>query len=114
MNHRRTILLLTPWNERAKILGMTSTKRFLASTAGALIVLSFGATAEAASTPKTYKNCTELNKKYAHGVGKKGAHDKIKGKVTSKSVKTFKVDDAAYKANKKMDGDNDGISCEKK
>jgi hypothetical protein len=59
---------------------------------------------------KTYKNCTELQKVYKHGVGKKGAKDKTSGKP----VTTFTVNTAVYKANTKSDRDKDGIACEKR
>ncbi|WP_353649541.1 excalibur calcium-binding domain-containing protein [Nakamurella sp. A5-74] len=68
--------------------------------------------AQALATPRVFKNCTELNKVYKHGVGRKGARDKVTGK--SKPVTTFKVDTATYNANKKSDGDKDGIACEKR
>lgn len=61
---------------------------------------------------KTFKNCTELNKKYKHGVGRKGAKDKVKG--STKRVTTFYVNTALYNANKKSDRDKDGIACEKR
>jgi hypothetical protein len=57
---------------------------------------------------KKYKNCTALNKVYAHGVGKKGAVDK------GGSVDDFTVDSATYKKNKRSDRDKDGIACEKR
>ena len=63
-----------------------------------------------AAKPRVFKNCTELRKVYKHGVGRSGAKDKVKGK--SKPVKNFKVDTATYNANKKSDGDSDGIACE--
>ena len=66
--------------------------------------------AEAAA--KKYKNCTALNKKYKHGVAKKGAKDKVRGK--SKPVTNFKVSTAVYRANKKLDRDKDGVACEKR
>ncbi|TBN57360.1 excalibur calcium-binding domain-containing protein [Glaciihabitans arcticus] len=60
----------------------------------------------------TFANCTALNKKYPHGVGKKGAKDKVSG--ASKPVKTFTVSTSVYNKNKKSDRDKDGIACEKK
>lgn len=57
-----------------------------------------------------YKNCKKLNKKYPHGVGKKGAKDKTSGKA----VKNFKKSNAVYKANRHLDRDSDGIACEKR
>lgn len=62
--------------------------------------------------PKKYKNCTALRKIYKHGVGKKGAEDKVKG--GAKPVKNFTVSTKTYKLNKKSDRDKDGIACEKR
>jgi hypothetical protein len=64
-----------------------------------------------AATPK-YKNCTAMHKKYKHGVGKKGAKDKVKG--STKPVTNFKVSNTIYKKNKGLDRDKDGIACEKR
>lgn len=61
---------------------------------------------------KTFKNCTELNKVYKHGVGKPGAKDKVKGRT--KKVTNFYKSTALYNANKKSDRDKDGIACEKR
>ena len=67
--------------------------------------------------PPVYKNCTALNKKYPHGLGKAGAHDKTKSKSGAK-VTTFKKSTKLYKLaikyNPRLDGDKDGIACEKK
>lgn len=91
---------------------MTSLPR-LATTFAAAFALGLGFAGPAdAATPKVYKNCTELNKKYPHGVGKKGARDKTS--ASSKRVTNFKVDTALYNANKKSDRDKDGIACEKR
>ena len=73
---------------------------------GALV----GAPAEAAATK--YKNCTALQKKYKHGVAKKGAKDKVKG--STKPVTTFTVNTPVYNANKALDRDKDGVACEKR
>ena len=63
-----------------------------------------------------YKNCTAFNAKYKHGVGKKGAKDRVKGK--SKPVTTFKRSTAIYKKamanNSGLDRDKDGVACEKR
>jgi len=70
--------------------------------------------ADAASS--TYKNCTALQKKYPHGVGKSGAEDKVSG--SSKPVTTFTksttIYQAAIKQNKGLDRDKDGVACEKR
>lgn len=50
----------------------------------AVLIVAFAplgaAPAQAATAPKrvpTYKNCTALNKIYPHGIGRKGARDKV-------------------------------------
>ncbi|NYE71784.1 excalibur calcium-binding domain-containing protein [Microlunatus parietis] len=78
--------------------------------------------ADAAPKPKSYKNCAALNKVYPHGVAKKGAKDKVKGK--SKPVKNFTVSSKVYsyndgkpkkyKGERDLDRDNDGVACEKR
>ena len=95
-------------------------KLLIASLAASAVVLSATAVpASAAPAPKSYKNCTELNKVYPHGVGKKGARDKTSGKP----VITFRVDNTLYSYNDggarhwgeyDLDRDNDGIACEKR
>jgi hypothetical protein len=59
---------------------------------------------------KTYKNCDAMHKDYPHGVGKKGAKDKVRGKTAP--VTNFKVSNKLFKANKKSDRDGDKIACE--
>jgi len=69
--------------------------------------------AAGAATPALYKNCTNLNKKYPHGVGKVGARDHTSGEP----VTTFKRSNTVYRLamsyNKGLDRDKDGIACEK-
>lgn len=62
----------------------------------------------------TYRTCTELQRVHRHGVGKKGAVDKVRGRVTASRVKTFLVNNALYAKNVKLDRDRDGVACEKK
>ena len=63
--------------------------------------------------PALYKNCTALNKKYPHGLGKLKARDKTSGVP----VTTFKRSTSLYNIadgyNGGLDRDNDGIACEK-
>jgi hypothetical protein len=59
-----------------------------------------------------YKNCTALNQKFPHGVGKKGATDKVP--AGAKPVTGFTVNSSIYTANAASDRDKDGIACEKK
>jgi excalibur calcium-binding domain-containing protein len=66
-----------------------------------------------AVVPAVYKNCTALNKKYAHGVGRANARDK----TSDEPVTTFKRSTRLYRIaisyNKGLDRDKDGIACEK-
>ncbi|GAB1694559.1 excalibur calcium-binding domain-containing protein [Krasilnikovia sp. M28-CT-15] len=78
---------------------------------GGSLALALPADAAAATVP-TYQNCTALNQKYKHGVGRKGARDKVRG--STKPVTTFTVNTALYNANKRMDRDKDGVACEKR
>ena len=84
---------------------------FLAATL-ALGGSSFVAVSPAeAATPK-FSNCTAMQKTYKHGVGKKGAKDKVRS--DTKPVTNFKVSNAIYTKYKGMDRDKDGIACEKR
>ncbi len=64
---------------------------------------------------RSYPNCTELNRYYAHGVGRPNADDS----TTGTKVRTFLPSSAAYALNdggagqSDLDRDNDGIACEK-
>lgn len=59
---------------------------------------------------RTLKNCTELNKVYAHGVGKPAARDRTSGVP----VTNFKRSAALYNANTQSDRDKDCVACEKR
>lgn len=74
------------------------------------------AVAKAVNSKKTYKNCTALNKKYKHGVGKSGAKDKVRGKSkpVKNSKKSTKIYNEAMKHNRDLDRDRDGVACEKR
>lgn len=101
---------------------MTSPPRRIAAAtlSAALLALStasLATTADAAPTPKSYKNCTELNQVYKHGVArtlpkldKNGKVVKKNGKVvyvkavdkvgkTTKPVTTFTTSSATYDRN---------------
>lgn len=65
-----------------------------------------------ATAARVFANCTALNKVYRHGVGRKGARDRVSG--TSRPVTNFTVNTAVYNANTKSDRDRDGVACEKR
>lgn len=72
------------------------------------------AAAKPAAKPGWTKNCTELNKKYKHGVGKKNARDKTSSKPVTNFTKSDQIYATAMKHNKSLDRDKDGIACEKR
>ena len=75
---------------------------------GIVLVLGFSILPISQASAKTFKNCTELNKKYPGGVALPGAVNKGgKTKLTPKYSKKL------YNLNKKSDRDKDGIACEK-
>jgi hypothetical protein len=66
-----------------------------------------------ARIPPLYKNCTALNKKYPHGVGRVHAHDKTSGTPVTTFLRSDRLYRLAASFNKGLDRDNDGIACEK-
>jgi hypothetical protein len=71
------------------------------------------ASAAADRIPARWKNCTIVNKRYPHGVGKVGARDRTSGEP----VLTFRRSNLLYRTamryNRGLDRDKDGIACEK-
>jgi hypothetical protein len=65
------------------------------------------------AAPPLYKNCTNLNNRYPHGLGRIGARDH----TSATPVTTFKRSTKLYKLamsyNRGLDHDKDGIACEK-
>lgn len=89
-------------------------KKLAVAAALSLPCLAFTAvSAEAVAVPAKWANCTTVNKRLPHGVGLAKARDKTSGTP----VTTFRRDSAMYRAadaaNSRLDGDNDGIACEK-
>ena len=83
----------------------------MCATAAAMFAFLAG-TAEGAAPP-LYKNCTNLNKRYPHGVGKLLAKDKTSGDPVRTFKRSTKLYLLAMSYNKRLDGDKDGIACEK-
>lgn len=97
----------------AAVLSPMSTSAAVAAPVGApAAATSTAVSARGPLATKPFANCTALNKKYGHGVGKKGAKDKVSGKT--KPVTNFAVNNALYNENKSMDRDKDGVACEKR
>jgi hypothetical protein len=63
--------------------------------------------------PYRWKNCTIVNKRFPHGVGRFGAHDR----TTGVPVRNFKHSNRLYREAMRyhpgLDRDKDGIACEK-
>lgn len=78
----------------------------LAPTAGIAL-------ASVSAAPPLYKNCTNLNKKYPHGLGKKGARDRTSGTPVTNFKRSTKLYNLAMSHNRGLDRDKDGIACEK-
>ncbi len=84
---------------RTSIIG----KAFSASVLGVLMLTN------GIAAPTKYADCKALNKDFKHGVGLEDALDQTKGDPVTK----FVIDKDIYKANKKLDIDNDDIACER-
>lgn len=65
--------------------------------------------------PLLYKNCTNFNKRYPHGVGKRLARDRTRSGTNP--VTNFKRSTLIYNRamswNRGLDRDKDGVACEK-
>jgi hypothetical protein len=85
---------------------------------GAVLAVAAIASAAVAGTadaaiPAPWKNCTQVNKKYPHGVGKLGAHDKTSGVPVTTFKRSTRLYRIAMSYNRGLDRDKDGIACEK-
>jgi DNA primase len=63
--------------------------------------------------PAVWKNCTNLNKKYPHGVGKALARDRTSGDPVTNFKRSTRLYKGAMSYNKGLDRDKDAIACEK-
>lgn len=82
----------------------------LATTAFVLVGPASGA---GAAVPSLYKNCTNLNKRYPHGIGRPGARDKTSGTPVAGFKENLKLYNLALSYNRGLDRDKDGIACER-
>jgi Excalibur calcium-binding domain len=64
----------------------------------------------AAPAQRRFRNCRALNRRYPHGVGRRGARDRTSGTP----VRNFRRSNALYRRNRHLDRDGDGIACEKR
>ena len=66
-----------------------------------------------ARAPLLYRNCTNFNKRYPHGVGKLAARDRTSGTPVTNFRRSTRIYSIAMSHNRGLDRDKDGIACEK-
>jgi hypothetical protein len=67
-----------------------------------------------ATIPALWKNCTNVHKRYPHGVGKLHARDRTSGTPVTTFKRSTRLYNIAMNYNKRLDADKDGIACEKR
>jgi hypothetical protein len=82
-------------------------------TATGLCACALAVGTAAAAAPPLFKNCTNLNKRYPHGVGKVGARDRTSGDPVTNFKRSNRLYRLAMSYNRGLDRDKDGIACEK-
>jgi hypothetical protein len=88
--------------------------RLLATAVAALLLASPPSRPRRRSSRTTlYKNRTNLNKKYPHGLGRVGARDHTSGTPVTNFKRSTKLYKLAMSYNRGLDRDKDGIACEK-
>jgi Excalibur calcium-binding domain len=93
---------------RFKLIGL------LIAVVAALAVLGASASAARDSIPYKWKNCTIVNKRFPHGVGKLLAHDRTSGVPVTNFRRSTRLYGTAMHYNRGLDRDKDGIACEKR
>jgi hypothetical protein len=78
-----------------------------------LAVLAASASARRQAIPARWKNCTFVNKRFPHGVGKLRAHDRTTGTPVTNFRRSTLLYLRAMRYNRGLDRDKDGIACEK-
>jgi excalibur calcium-binding domain-containing protein len=64
--------------------------------------------------PRQWKNCTVVNKRFPHGIGKLHAHDRTKsGTPVTNFRRSTLLYNRAMRYNRGLDRDKDGVGCEK-
>jgi excalibur calcium-binding domain-containing protein len=78
-----------------------------------LVVLAASASAAREAIPARWKNCTVVNKRFPHGLGKLRAHDRTTGTPVTNFRRSTALYLTAMHYNRGLDRDKDGIACEK-
>ena len=79
----------------------------------AVAALPLAVVAPAEAIPPQWQNCTVVNQRFPHGLGKAGARDKTSGTPVTNFRRDTKLYNTAMNANRGLDRDKDGIACEK-
>jgi hypothetical protein len=98
---------------------VAATAAVAAAVAGAIVLGNASAPAAATSAiPYLWQNCTHVHTKYRHGVGKVGAHDRTSATPVTTFYRSTRLYNIAMSYNRargyNLDGDRDGIACEKR
>jgi len=106
---KRRLLVLVPMALAALVLPA-------GGLAAAPASVSVGQPAASSAVSSIWNNCTSVHTRYAHGVGRLNARDHTRSGTGG--VTTFKRSTRLYKAamryNSGLDGDKDGVACEKR
>ena len=94
---------------------MKSPQRTAAAVAMAIVAATFTtvSTAQVADAKGVWKNCTTVNHRYPHGVGRRGAHDHTTGDPVTNFKRSNRLYRIAMNHNRGLDRDHDKIACEK-
>jgi len=92
---------------------MTRLTIFVAALGLLLTSPAIGAGGSTVAAPSLYKNCTNLNQQYPHGVGRAGARDKTSGVPVTNFRRSTTLYNTAMSHNRGLDRDKDRIACEK-
>ncbi len=83
-----------------------------AACCGVVVAAVLAAPADAHTTG-IHDNCTNFNKSFPHGVGRKSAVDKTSGTKVTTFKRSNKIYNTAVDHNADLDRDGDKIACEK-
>lgn len=88
-------------------------KQFAAVAALGMTLSALPALPAGAHTTGIHDNCTKLNQRWAHGLGKRYAVDKTSGTPVTNFYRNTDKYRRAVRHNATLDRDKDGIACEK-
>ena len=88
-------------------------KQLVVAIAVGSLTLGLPALPAGAHTTGIHDNCTNLNQKWAHGVGRRRAVDKTSGTPVTSFKRSTRLYKKAMSHNGTLDRDRDGIACEK-